>query len=138
TSDVLRDFYQDLVPETLRKSLGEFYTPQWLVESAVDKALISDWIKTRVLDPTCGSGSFLIDIIRRKRLAAEAAGLSPSKTVAMLADTVWGFDLNPLAVQSARTNFLMAVADLLKATPGQQIEIPVLLADAIYSPAPPP
>ena len=30
--DVLRDFYQDLVPELLRKALGEFYTPEWLVE----------------------------------------------------------------------------------------------------------
>ena len=53
----------------------------------------------------------------------------------MLIDSVWGFDLNPLAVQVSRTNFLMAIADLLKATPGQQIEIPVLLADAVYSPA---
>lgn len=138
TRDVLCDFYQNLVPETLRKSLGEFYTPQWLVETTVDKTGVKDWIKTRVLDPTCGSGSFLVEIIRRKRAAASAAGLSPSDTVAMLAKTVWGFDLNPLAVQSSRTNFLMAIADLLKAAPGQQVELPVLLADAIYSPAPPP
>jgi len=136
--DVLCDFYQDLVPETLRKSLGEFYTPQWLVQTTVDKATIADWINARVLDPTCGSGSFLVEIIHRKRQAAEAAAMSPSDTVAMLTQSVWGFDLNPLAVQSSRTNFLMAIADLLKATPGQRIEIPVLLADAIYSPAPPP
>lgn len=64
--------------------------------------------------------------------------MSPADTVAMLADTVWGFDLNPLAVQASRTNFLIAIADLLQATPGQQLEIPVLLADAVYSPAPPP
>jgi hypothetical protein len=135
TRDVLRDFYQNLVPETLRKSLGEFYTPDWLVEFAVDKAKVSDWTTTRVLDPTCGSGSFLVEIIRRKREAATAKKMSPQAIVAMLTDTIWGFDLNPLAVQSSRTNFLMAIADLLKATPGQRIEIPVLLADAIYSPA---
>ena len=138
TQDVLRDFYQDLVPQTLRKSLGEFYTPEWLVDYTVDKALVDDWLACRVLDPTCGSGSFLVEVIKRKRIAAFALGMSPSSTLAMLTDTVWGFDLNPLAVQSARTNFLMAVADLLKSTPGTQIEIPVLLADAIYSPARPP
>ncbi|MHB1102692.1 MAG: Eco57I restriction-modification methylase domain-containing protein [Devosia sp.] len=138
TGDVLRDFYQDLVPDTLRKSLGEFYTPQWLVEAAVDKANVKDWLGVRALDPTCGSGSFLVELIRRKRKAALANGMSPSATVEMLAQSVWGFDLNPLAVQSSRTNFLMAIADLLKATPGQRLEIPVLLADAIYSPAPPP
>ena len=136
--DVLRDFYQDLVPETLRKSLGEFYTPDWLVELTVDKAAVTDWIAVRTLDPTCGSGSFLVEVIRRKREAATAAKMSPAATVAMLTESIWGFDLNPLAVQSARTNFLMAIADLLRATPGQQIEIPVLLADAIYSPARPP
>ena len=136
--DVLRDFYQDLVPETLRKSLGEFYTPDWLVEVAVDKANVTGWLSTRALDPTCGSGSFLVEIIRRKREAAIAMKMSAASTVAMLTESVWGFDLNPLAVQSARTSFLMAIADLLKEAPGQQIEIPVLLADAVYSPARPP
>ena len=64
--------------------------------------------------------------------------MSPESMVDMLTQSVWGFDLNPLAVQASRTTFLMAIADLLKATPGQQIEIPVLLADAVYSPARPP
>jgi hypothetical protein len=135
TRDVLRDFYQDLVPETLRKSLGEFYTPDWLVEMAADRAGITDWLETRTLDPTCGSGSFLVEIIRRKRAAALAKGMSAPETVEMLTKSIWGFDLNPLAVQSSRANFLMAIADLLKLCPGQQLEIPVLLADAIYSPA---
>ncbi|MEJ1731259.1 hypothetical protein SMA90_33550, partial [Escherichia coli] len=31
SNDVLKSFYQVLVPETLRKCLGEFYTPDWLV-----------------------------------------------------------------------------------------------------------
>jgi Eco57I restriction-modification methylase len=135
TQDMLRDFYQNLVPETLRKSLGEFYTPDWLVELSVDKAKVKDWLKTRALDPTCGTGSFLVEIIRRKREAAEQKKMSPEQTIKMLTTSIWGFDLNPLAVQAARTNFLISIADLLKASPGQRIEIPVLLADAIYSPA---
>ena len=134
--DVLRDFYQNLVPEVLRKSLGEFYTPDWLVEFTCDRAGARDWLSTRALDPTCGSGSFLVEIIRRKREAATQQGMSPSETIKMLVQSVWGFDLNPLAVQIARTNFLMAIADLLKQEPGQEVEIPVLLADAVYSPAP--
>ena len=133
--DVLRDFYQDLVPELLRKTLGEFYTPDWLVEFTCDQAGVRDWIGTRVLDPTCGSGSFLVEMIRRKREAAAGLKMSAESTVRMLIESVWGFDLNPLAVQVSRTNFLMAIADLLKDAPGQQIEIPVLLADAVYSPA---
>ncbi len=133
--DVLRDFYQDLVPEVLRKTLGEFYTPDWLVELTSDQADVADWVNTRALDPTCGSGSFLVEMIRRKRRAAAADNMSAESTVRMILESVWGFDLNPLAVQVSRTNFLMAIADLLKEVPGQEIEIPVLLADAVYSPA---
>ena len=134
--DVLRDFYQDLVPEIMRKTLGEFYTPDWLVEFTVNQANVQEWEETRAVDPTCGSGSFLVEMIRRKRAAAHLRGRSAEDTVQMILKSVWGFDLNPLAVQASRTNYLMAIADLLKDAPGQQIEIPVLLADAVYSPAP--
>lgn len=138
--DVLRDFYQDLVPEELRKSLGEFYTPDWLVEHSVAKLGYSEdkWLVARLLDPTCGSGSFLLEAIEQKRRAALTAGWAVERTVDMLTTTVWGFDLNPLAVQSSRVNFLIAIADLLQQCKGKDVEIPVLLADAVYSPAPPP
>lgn len=138
--DVLRDFYQDLVPEELRKSLGEFYTPDWLVEHSVAKLGYTNakWLTARLLDPTCGSGSFLLEAIEQKRRAAQASGWDAGRTIDMLITTVWGFDLNPLAVQSSRVNFLIAIADLLQLCKGKDIEIPVLLADAVYSPAPNP
>ena len=131
--DVLRDFYQDLVPEELRRSLGEFYTPDWLVEHAVSKLDYRQdkWLAARFLDPTCGSGSFLLEVIEQKRRAALAEGWTAEQTVDMLTTTVWGFDLNPLAVQSARVNFLIAIADLLVQCKGKDIEIPVFLVDAV-------
>lgn len=138
TRDVLRDLYQGLVPGKLRHSLGEFYTPDWLVDFTVDKAQQGSWLSKRVLDPTCGSGAFLVAVLRRIRDKATKAGWDAGRIVQHLCTSVWGFDLNPLAVQTARVNFLMEIAELLKAAPGQTIEIPVLLADAIYSPAPDP
>jgi len=80
----------------------------------------------------------LLEAIEQKRRAANAAGWDARRTVDMLITTVWGFDLNPLAVQSSRVNFLIAIADLLQLCKGKDIEIPVLLADAVYSPAPNP
>jgi len=138
TRDVLRDLYQGLVPGKLRQSLGEFYTPDWLVDFTVDKAQKTKWLGTRVLDPTCGSGAFLLAVIRLMRKEAALANIKPKELIETLCTSIWGFDLNPLAVQTARVNFLMEIADLLKAAPGIIIEIPVLLADAIYSPAPNP
>lgn len=132
--DMLKSFYQALVPETLRKALGEFYTPDWLADVACDRAEVTDWSVVRALDPTCGSGSFLLEVIRRKRNLAEKAKLSQVETLTKILNEVWGFDLNPLAVQAARTNFLIAIADLV-ASAGIEVELPVLLADAVYSPA---
>ena len=132
SKDVLRVFYQALVPETLRKALGEFYTPDWLVEITCDRALMEDWYNIRVLDPTCGSGSFLLESIRRKRAIGFKNEYSPETILEKILSTVWGFDLNPLAVQSSRVNFLIAIADLVGKA---EVELPVLLADAVYSPA---
>jgi hypothetical protein len=132
--DVLKSFYQSLIPETLRKALGEFYTPDWLVDIACDRAEIKDWSTARVLDPTCGSGSFLLEAVRRKRLLAMKGKKDSLSTLTSILNSVWGFDLNPLAVQAARVNFLISIADLV-ADAGIEIELPVLLADAVYSPA---
>ena len=133
--DVLKHFYQDLVPDTLRKSLGEFYTPDWLVEVTLDKTEITDWLAHRFLDPTCGSASFLLAVIKRIRVDATAQGWSDLQTLQHIMLNVWGFDLNPLAVQAARVNLLIAVSDLLATNPGTRLELPILLADAVYSPA---
>lgn len=135
TRDVLRDLYQGLVPGKLRQSLGEFYTPDWLVDFTLNKVSTSSLLTQRVLDPTCGSGAFLLAVIRKKRQFAKAKNLSAKETLKLICDSVWGFDLNPLAVQTARVNFLIEVADLLSQCPGQELEVPVLMADAIYSPA---
>ena len=133
--DVLRDLYQVLVPGRLRHSLGEYYTPDWLVDHTIIQAKDGSWLEKRVLDPTCGSGSFLIAAIRILKAEAAAAGWDALRTLNRISEAVWGFDLNPLAVQTARVNYLMEIADLLRGAPGHRIEIPVLLADAIYSPA---
>ena len=134
TNDVLKRFYQNIVPRALRKSLGEFYTPDWLVEVSLDK-VNSPFENARFLDPTCGSGSFLLAIINRIR--SETA-LPANQLLPKITNGVWGFDLNPLAVQTSRVNYLIAISDLLLEAPGIDIEIPVLLADAIYAPAPDP
>lgn len=135
TRDVLRDLYQTLVPGKLRQSLGEFYTPDWLIDFTLERAAQESWLEKRVLDPTCGSGAFLLAVMRLKRIEAETAGWTAEVIIDNLCSSVWGFDLNPLAVQTSRVNVLMEVADLLRQAPGHRVELPVLLADAIYSPA---
>lgn len=132
SAEIVKRFYQNIVPQVLRKSLGEFYTPDWLVDVTLDK-VEGQFDELKFLDPTCGSASFLLAIIKRIR---ECSNLSAVDLLQRITQNVWGFDLNPLAVQTARVNYLIALSDLIAEAPGIHIEIPILLADAIYAPAP--
>jgi hypothetical protein len=144
TRDLLKKLYQNLMPQELRHDLGEYYTPDWLATQLLnqlhgggpDHAPRSP--DERLLDPACGSGTFLVLHIRDIRLHARDE-LLPKKlmTRRQLLDkiltNVVGYDLNPLAVISARTNYLLALGDLLDEITGE-IEIPVYLADSVLTP----
>ncbi|HBO46343.1 MAG TPA: hypothetical protein DD670_20935 [Planctomycetaceae bacterium] len=118
--------YQDLFPRALRHALGEYYTPDWLAEHVLDAvgygemlagALAKDATSTplpRLLDPTCGSGVFLLAAIRRIRAAA-AGRTPPGEWGRCILDSIVGFDVNRLAVLTARANCLLSVRDLLSA-----------------------
>ncbi len=140
--DLLKRLYQNLVPSYLRQKLGEFYTPDWLASLVLDEAGLSlenmhmigkedplKPLKVRVLDPACGSGTFLILYISMLRRYAEEHYLT-DQLINFILENIAGFDLNPLAVLAARTNFLLAIADLLGYARGK-IEIPIYLADSI-------
>lgn len=120
--------YQDLFPRSLRHALGEYYTPDWLAEHVLDtvgysemvaESLTNDAVNRplpRLLDPTCGSGMFLLAAIRRIRAAAD--GRTPGAELGRrIVTSVVGFDVNRLAVLTARANCLLAIHDLLSARP---------------------
>jgi len=139
--DLLKRLYQNLVPRDIRHSLGEYYTPDWLAELMLNEVGLSledlmkmgedslKPLKIKVLDPACGSGTFLVLYISRLRRYAEEHFLVDALPNYVLENLV-GYDLNPLAVLTARTNYLLAIADLLAYVRGS-VEIPIYLADSI-------
>jgi SAM-dependent methyltransferase len=122
--DLLKPLYQDLFPRPLRHRLGEYYTPDWLARHVLDQVGFTGAAGQRLLDPACGSGTFLMLAIQRIR----AASPHPSSLILHRFPVV-GLDLNPLAVMTARANYLIALQDWLPA--GEQVEAPVYLADSI-------
>lgn len=137
TRDILKKLYQYLVPKQIRHDLGEYYTPDWLAERTLNQvgygAKDKDLFKKRLLDPGCGSGTFVILAIKRAKDHAALYGIDPALTLQYITMNIMGFDLNPLAVISARTNYMMAIADLLKYKKGE-ITIPIYLCDSINPP----
>jgi len=130
--DVVRAIYQNLVPGALRKNIGEFYTPEWLVEFVLNQSGYEgpDIISRKLLDPCCGSGNFLLHAIARYKNEAKRA--NTKNIVKRILNRIIGFDLNPLAVLSSRLNYLLAISDIMP--PTSRIEIPVYMADAVYAP----
>ena len=64
--DLLKKLYHYLLPKEIRHDLGEYYTPDWLAERLCIQTLSSDLgdPRMRVLDPACGSGTFLAILIK--------------------------------------------------------------------------
>ncbi|NHV97326.1 MAG: hypothetical protein HA494_06015 [Thaumarchaeota archaeon] len=85
----------------------------------------------RLLDPACGSGTFLVLAIGRLRRYVEEHWVDKGTALRRITKNIVGFDLNPLAVIASRTNYLIALGDMLRERGDEPIEIPVYLADSI-------
>ena len=132
--DLLKKLYHYLMPRELRHDLGEYYTPDWLAERLLNQLGYDGDPKKRILDPSCGSGTFLVLAIRRlKERCLLREGMNEQQTLKVVLGAIAGIDLNPLAVIAARTNFLLALHDILEHRT-EDIDIPVYLADSIMSP----
>jgi len=135
--DQFKRLFENLFPKPVRHALGEYYTPDWLARRVLDDVGYGGEPHARLLDPACGSGTFLVAAINRVRAWWEAAGRTGAAERgrlcrAILAGVV-GFDLHPLAVLSSRANYLIAIGDLLAGT--ERVQIPVFLRDSILSPS---
>jgi len=136
TRDLLKKLYQQLFPKSVRHDLGEYYTPDWLAEHVVNELEYVGDPDKRLLDPACGSGTFLVMAISRIRKwyedNREQCRFDEADLLRKILTNVVGFDLNPLAVMTARTNYLIAIRGLISFA--GKIEIPVYLCDSISTP----
>jgi hypothetical protein len=143
--DLFKRLYQNLVPKKIRHDLGEYYTPDWLAELvlnevgwtsetfeklAQEKGSLAP-LDLRLLDPACGSGTFLVLAISRLRGYVEEHWIDKGTALKRITKNIVGFDLNPLAVIASRANYLIALGDMLRERGAEPIEIPIYLADSI-------
>jgi hypothetical protein len=135
--DLLKKLYQQLFPKSVRHDLGEYYTPDWLAEHVLNELKYIGDPDKRLLDPACGSGTFLVMAINRIRKwydeNRESCRFDEGDLCRKILSNVIGFELNPLAVMAARTNYLIAIRDLVGHV--DKIEIPIYLCDSIMTPS---
>ena len=144
--DLFKKLYQNLVPKKIRHDLGEYYTPDWLAELLLDeigfteenfeslakKEKLETPLDLRLLDPTCGSGTFVVLAIKRFKEYARKNSLD-SKVLDKIIKNVVAFDLNPLAVMATRANYILALGELIRTATSAHIELPVYFADSVLA-----
>ena len=130
--DMVKDTYHQLMPQTLRHLLGEYFTPDWLADLTVERSGFTGKRGETFLDPACGSGTFLAVAIKRKILSLHKSE-DREALIHEILSTVTGFDLNPIAVIASKTNYLLALGDL--ASVEFPVKVPVFQADSILTPA---
>jgi hypothetical protein len=128
-SDVLKVLYESLIDRDERHGLGEYYTPDWLAAKVVRRAVESP-LQQRVLDPACGSGTFLFHAVRNFLAEAEEGDMRPADRAREATEKVAGMDIHPVAVIIARVTYLLALAPALANRAGA-LSIPVYLGDAM-------
>lgn len=110
----LGDLYQDL-SEAARKRFALLQTPEFVEEFILDRTLDPairefGFREVRLIDPTCGSGHFLLGAFRRLfgLWTLHEPGRNPRDCAQQALDAVSGVDVNPFAVAIARFRLLMA------------------------------
>ena len=129
--DLFKDLFMQIIPDKVRHSLGEFYTPPWLADNLVTRSIeLANTKGWKGLDPCCGSGTFITVMMRQ--VLKEVEGKSRKIKLHEVLNRVKGIDLNPLAVLTARINYFINISHLI--SDEDEFEIPIYLGDASYVP----
>jgi len=123
--DILKGVYQELIDLDTRHALGEYYTPDWLCERIVNEFEFKP--DDKILDPACGSGSFLRAVIHRMKEC------NIGITAEEITENIYGIDIHPLSVQIAKTTVLLAFGrEITKSK--KPVHINVILANTLLAP----
>ena len=128
--DTAATFYESVIPPEEWRQLGEYYTPAWLAR-AMMRELVDDPLNQQVLDPACGSGTFVAEAVSHFIAAAAAANWEPREVLNKLREAVTGIDVHPVAVYLARAAWTLAARPAINAASAADydasLSIPVYL-----------
>ena len=127
-----------MATRTQRVLLGQEPTPGWLVKLVVDavQSRLPADADPRYVDPCCGSGAFVVEVVLRRASAPGFADLSREAQGKALTEVMHGFDIDPLAVVFAKVNWLVAAKPFLSFDGAHLTSIPIYHADSLFAMTP--
>ena len=152
--DVFKILYEELVPrEEVRRYLGIYTTPDWLAELILDELGLNENglaemetkginpLDIKILDPGVGTGTFLSLVIQRlafylnKKYKGKIDADIARNALLSITRNVIGFDIDALALLTAKTNYILALkaTGLLDHKGNEEIEIPIYMVNSILT-----
>ena len=130
--DIFKDLYMGIIPISIRHSMGEYFTPKWVANSVIESGIeqIKNKDNWKAIDPCCGSGIFLIELIKKivgKKSIQSMNYKEKDKIKNQILNRVYGIDINPLSVLSARVGYYLALKPFGEL---KNLDIPVYLGDS--------
>lgn len=112
--DPLGDLYQRYFDPETRKALGEFYTPQPVIDYIMDGVGYEQGVSSeRIIDPSCGSGTFLVEAVDRYlddvRRYDDDPDWAEELTELCSRPRIVGLDIHPFAVLMAQIRFMVTI-----------------------------
>ncbi|MHA1781950.1 MAG: N-6 DNA methylase, partial [Promethearchaeota archaeon] len=124
SEDLFQEIYQEIFFMELRHEKGEFYTFPNLVKRMVESEYT---FGMKTLDPSCGSGSFLVEIIMK--ILASSNNFDEKKEAI---SNIVGFDINPTAIITAKINIFLLLVDFFDDFQEILKYIKIYLVDALF------
>jgi len=137
SGDPLGELYQQYFDRETRRALGEFYTDPSLVSYIVDSTGYDGESHGRLIDPACGSGTFVVDALRRYKNAQgpDTDWEFALKDLCEKAKIV-GIDIHPFAVVLSQIRFMTEILpeyrEAIESDPGFVLKrLPIYRADSL-------
>ncbi len=117
--DFFNFFIQNFFSNLIRHKSGEFYTPKFLAKKMVDE---SYEFGEKVLDPSCGSANFLVEILK----IIISSNKSEEEKIAAI-NNLNGYDINPISIFIAKINFFLLLKEKVS-----KIKFNLFITDALF------
>jgi hypothetical protein len=138
-SEIYEEFLSTEQGEDDTRKKGAYYTPHSLVDFILNEKLpwaneLNQNFELKILDPTCGSGIFLVEsfkrIVDRWKYANQKEDIDFETLKKLLIDSIYGIEINPDAIKVTAFSLYLALLDFLNPkTLWQNKRFPYLIYD---------
>lgn len=120
--DILSGVYDKYLDLTKRRALGEVYTRPEICRYMLEKC--TPIAMSSVLDPACGSGTFLVEYLHSQLERLRGAGALNADAIQSVLQRISGLDLNPFSATLTQIQILWQLLDVFAdQSPERQREI---------------